>query len=98
MREIGTFSKRFHPEKGARFGRTQSSSRPSRPHLDSQTELELTGELAKSPHAFFQKLVDAALNNLWLNRRFGISDDILKIEKVVDKGIFHIDGQHPLGQ
>jgi len=39
----------------------QRSSRLPKPHLESQTELELTRELAKSPHAFYQKLVDTAL-------------------------------------
>ena len=37
------------------------SSRRTDRHIESQMELELSRELAKSPHAFYQKLVDTAL-------------------------------------
>ena len=39
----------------------QRHSRPPNRNLENQTELELARELAKSPHDFFQKLVDAVL-------------------------------------
>lgn len=39
----------------------QRSSRPPNRGIERATELELTRELAKSPHVFFQRLVDTAL-------------------------------------